>query len=106
MRIDEEQGQQRLWEVLDALELSEKNQEIAKKYLDWEQPGYDGLLVEVEHQDFSELKQDMAVAREYKSYCLKREQKGQYGRLVKFVAAIGGATAYYVLIQRGYQSMP
>ena len=31
MRIDEEQGQQRLWEVLDALELSEKNQEIAKK---------------------------------------------------------------------------
>ena len=32
MRMDKEQGQQRLWEVLDALELSEKNQEIAKKY--------------------------------------------------------------------------
>lgn len=104
--MQEEQGQQKLWKVLDALELSEKNQEIAKKYLDWEKPEYEGILKGVEHQDFSELKQDMAVEREYRSYCLKREQKGQYGRLVKFVAAVGGATAYYVLIQRGYQSMP
>lgn len=106
MRLGEEQGQEKLEKLLDVLELTEKNREIAEKYLSWDQPGFEGLLEQVERQDFSKLeKTDLSAEWEYRSYCQKRNYKEPYGRFVKFAAAVGGATAYYVVVRHGYSNV-
>ncbi len=107
LELGEEQGQQKLLKAVEALELSEKNQEVAKEYLEWEQSGDEKLLEGVEVQDFSRLKPEQkAAAWDYRFYCMKRDLKKQYGRFVRFVAAVGGSTAYYVLTPHGsYQNL-
>lgn len=106
MRLDEEERQEKLLQAIEALGLSEKNREIAQRYLEWDQIGDERLLEGVEPQDFSQLDQEHSVvAWEYKTYCQKRDLRKIYGRFVRFAAAVGGSTAYYVLIRHGYQNV-
>ena len=53
MNIGEERSRQKLLEVLELMELSEKNRQLAEQYLDLDRTEERELLKEAEPQDFS-----------------------------------------------------
>lgn len=103
LNTGEERSRQKLSEVLELMELSEKNRQLAEQYLDPDRTEDRELLAQVEPQDFSRLKQDVhGKCRDYASHCLKRDRKEEFSRFVRFCTAVGGSTAYYVLITYGW----
>ncbi len=103
MNIGEERSRQKLLEVLELMELSEKNRQLAEQYLDLDRTEERELLKEAEPQDFSRLAQDVHnKCRDYVNHCTKREQKEAFNRFVRFCTAVGGSTAYYTLITYGW----
>lgn len=103
MNLGEERSRQKLLEVLELLELTEKNNRLAEQYLDMDQEEDRELLGQTEPQDFSELgKEVFGKCREYTGHCLKRNRKEEFGRFVRFIAAVGGSTAYYTLVSYGW----
>lgn len=103
MNLGEERSRQKLLEILELLKLSEKNSRLAEHYLDLDQPEEPKRLLEAEPQDFSRLTQEVHdKCREYVSHCLKRNRKEEFVRFVRFSAAVGGSTAYYVLVRYGW----
>ncbi len=103
MNLSEERGRQKLLEVLELLELSDKNRILAEKYLELDTEENRELLAGAEPQDFSRLgKEVFDKCRGYKSHCQKRNRKEELERFVRFTAAVGGSTAYYVLVSYGW----
>jgi len=103
MNLNEERNYQRLLNTLDAMKLSETNFGLAEQYLDATQPENRELLEKAEPQDFSELeKENTAKCIDYIDHCTKRGRKEEIGRFVRFAAAVGGSTAYYVLLPWGW----
>lgn len=103
MNSGEERSRQKLLEVLEFLGLTDKNSRLAEQYLDMDQEEDRELLTGAEPQDFSGLsKEASGKCREYTGYCLKRNRKEEFGRFVRFAAAVGGSTAYYVLVSYGW----
>lgn len=98
MNLRDERGYQKLLELLDAMELTAENRKKAEQYLDISQPENGNLLKEVEHQDFSALDQEKKKkGAEYVEHCKKRNRTEELGRYVRFMAAVGGSTASYVI---------
>lgn len=103
MNLGEERSRQKLSEVLELLGLSEKNLKIAERYLDPECGEERDLLLEAELQDLSGLDENARrKCRDYVEHCLKRDRREEFGRFVRFSAAVGGSTAYYVLVGYGW----
>ena len=105
MNLSEERSRQKLLEVIGLLELTDKNRELAEKYLE-EQEGTRELLLGAEPQDFSGLsKEAREKCLDYKNHCLKRNRKEEVERFVRFTVAVGGSTAYYVLVAYGWRNI-
>lgn len=103
MNVGEERNRQKLSEVLELLKLTDKNQILAEQYLDTEREEERELLTGAEPQDFSGLDDGVRKkSREYMSHCLKRNRREEFGRFVRFGAAVGGSTAYYILVSYGW----
>lgn len=103
MNLSEERNYQKLLETLDAMELSEPNRKLAEQYLDAAKEEDRALLEKAEPQDFSRLaKEQCRKCFDYAEHCQKRNRKEEMGRFVRFAAAVGGSTAYYVLIPYGW----
>ncbi len=89
-----------LQDALEALILEEQNRQIAKEYFNRALED-EGLLEDVVYQDFGLLTEKQREA------CLKCCEAIQWQaeqmklRYTKFVAAVGGASAYYVLVKNG-----
>ncbi len=104
MNLSEERSRQKLFDILELLGLSEKNQKTAEQYLDLDRPEDEKLLKETEPQDFSGLSQETrGKCFAYRSHCFRRGRKDEYGRFARFAAAVGGSTSYYVLVNYGWQ---
>ncbi len=102
MNLSEERNYQKLMEVLDALELSAENRRLAEEYLTAREPEQTALLEKAVHQDFSKTdKGKLRQSIDYINQCKKRGRTQEADRFVRFVAAVGGATAYYPLA--GYE---
>lgn len=96
MNLESEKNYQKLMEALDSLELTEGNRKLAEDYLDMSGEEDQALLSRAEHQDFSKLKFGER-SNEYVNHLQKRKRLEEYGRYVRFVAAVGGATAQRVI---------
>ena len=99
MNIKEEKQYEKTMKVLDALQLTEKNRAIAENYMNVSLPENEELLKEVEHQSF---KKEWKHEERYRcaDYVIECRRKGfleHAKRYVRFVIAVGGSTAYYVL---------
>lgn len=103
MNLNEERNYQKLMDILDVLELSEKNQKLAEEYVSPEQSARPELLKEVEQQDFSKLdKEKQRKSTEYVEHCKKRNRMEILERYVRFLVAVGGSTATYMLNNSGW----
>lgn len=103
MNLSEEKNYQKRMDTLDLMGLSEQNRFLAEQYLDMTVPENRELLEKVEHQDFSVLDQEKRrKCNEYVDHLRKRERMDEVGRFVRFAAAVGGSTAYYVLTTYGW----
>ena len=97
MNLNEERNYQRLLEVLDTLELNETNRKLAEQYMDINQPENKELLKNAVRQDFSDLN-DTKESIAYLDHLYKRKRIEELGRYARFMAAVGGSTAHYVLV--------
>ncbi len=103
MNIGEERNYQKAMEALGDLGLTEGNQKLAEQYLEPGREEDKSLLLQVEHQDFSRLQRaDQNKSKEYVEHLKKRNQMDELGRYVRFTAAVGGATAFEVLVSYGW----
>lgn len=103
MIIRENKNQDMLKNALKLLNLTEKNQKLAERYLDLKVPEDPELLKEVERQDFARL-DNSAKDGLYYGFIRKEREKNEtlVGRFVRFVTEAGGTTARYVLSYHGY----
>ncbi|MDE7239869.1 MAG: hypothetical protein K2N41_09185, partial [Lachnospiraceae bacterium] len=103
MNLSEERNYQKRMDTLDLMGLSEQNRILAEQYLDMTGPENRALLEKAEHQDFSVLDQEKRrKCNEYVEHLRKRGRMDEVGRYVRFAAAVGGSTAYYVLLTYGW----
>lgn len=103
MNLSEERNYQKLLDTLEAMNLTEANQKLAEQYLDTSREENRELLLGAEHQDFSGLPtENKAACRAYVEHCKKRNRTEELGRFVRFAAAAGGSTAFYVLVSYGW----
>ena len=103
MNLSEERNYQKLLSTLEAMELSQVNMHLAQQYLDMTREKQPELLTQAEHQDFSRLdKEKCRKCLEYIEHCNKRGRKEEAERFIRFAAAAGGSTAYYVLLSYGW----
>lgn len=103
MNLGEERSRQELMSTLELMNLSSENDALAGRYLDPDVPEDRELLGQAKPQDFSKLGTEAKnQCRKYLGHCLKRNRRDDLGRYVRFAAAVGGSTAYYVLVQYGW----
>lgn len=103
MNLSEERRYQKLFDTLDAMELSETNRQLAEQYLDVTKEEDRTILTKTEHQDFSGLTEEKRrKCTGYVEHCTRRGRTEELGRFVRFAAASGGSTAYYVLLSYGW----
>lgn len=103
MKLNEERNYQMLLNTLDEMELSEENRRLAEEYLETSQAENRELLKGAKPQDFSRLGDDKRKkCVSYLEHLKKRGRTEEYGRFVRFAAAVGGSTAKYVLVSYGY----
>ena len=103
MNLGEERSRQKLMSTLELMNLSSENDALAGRYLDPDVPEDRELLGQAKPQDFSKLGTEAKnQCRKYLGHCLKRNRRDDLGRYVRFAAAVGGSTAYYVLVQYGW----
>lgn len=103
MNLGEERSRQELVRALELLQLTPKNDALSKIYLELDSAEDPALLGGAELQDFSELgKEATGQCRKYINHCLKRNRQEELGRFVRFTAAVGGSTAYYILVNYGW----
>ncbi len=107
MNVKNDRLSQLLEDALFCLKLTEENQKIAGQYLEFGQrpdPSADGtseLLSRVEYQDFALLGPSEREACLDGCQALREEREEELlGRYVRFAAAVGGASAVYVLVRR------
>lgn len=105
MNLSDERNYQKMVELLDSLDLTEKNRQLAEKYLDMDQPEDRMLLSQVEKQNLAKLAKDNCrKSVNYLDHCQKRSRLEEKERYVRFMAAVGGATSYYVFRTYGYNT--
>ncbi len=106
MNLKNDHLSQLMMDALDRLKLTEENRKIAGLYLESGQrpdPSADGtseLLSRVEYQDFALLGPSEREACLDGCQALREEREELLGRYVRFAAAVGGASAVYVLVRR------
>lgn len=103
MIIRENKNRDTLKRALELLDLTEKNQNLAERYLDMSVPEDPELLKEVERQDFARLSND-ARNKLYYDFLRNAREKNEplAERYVRFVVEAGATTARYVLSYHGY----
>lgn len=108
MNIREEKQYEMLQQLLPKLELSEVNKKIAAQYLEDRGQGDSSLLEQTEPQDFTKLQKEVwEQSLEYIADCQKKVKLELLERYTRFVASVGGSTAYYLLARSYYDyNMP
>ncbi|MBR4026516.1 MAG: hypothetical protein IKJ01_03010 [Lachnospiraceae bacterium] len=102
MNLREEKSRLRKMRILLALNLSEKNEKLAKEYLDTTQPENEKLLEEVEHESFTfESNRKILECSLELEVIVKSNDTEYMKRYARFVTAVGGSTAFYVLHKEG-----
>ncbi len=91
-KIDEEIRQA----LLDAMQLSKTNLQIAEEYLDMDFQEEPELLKKVESQDFKFAHFGGRVS--YLEWLQKKKRKEELGRYVRFIVEVGGSTAWRMLV--------
>ncbi len=105
MNFKDERNYQKLLETLEVLQLSEENQKLAEQYLDMTAPEDTALLQKTQRQDFSRPDQnEVRKCRDYMGHLRKRGKTDELSRFVRFVAAVGGSTAYFALVCYGWNT--
>lgn len=96
---------QEMLKMWDALELTEKNRQIVEQYMAIRQPENVELLKEVEYQSLKKdwINENRWKCVDYFKYCRAKYKAEEEKRYVRFVVAVGGSTAYYVLIFHQYE---
>lgn len=103
MIIRANKDQDKLNDALDKLELTEKNRQLAEKYLDLSEAERPELLDEAERQDFSELKMDVHYDLYYHFLePMKKRNEELAGRFLRLIVKIGGTTAQDTVSYYGY----
>lgn len=103
MNLSEERNYQKRMDTLDLMGLTEQNRKLAEQYLDMTGTEKRELLGKVERQDFSVLPPEKRrKCSEYVEHIRKRGRMDEVERYVRFAAAAGGSTAYYVIITYGW----
>lgn len=103
MNQKEERKEQLLRETLEALGLSEKNKELAERYLFSEALEKKSILNEVQRQDFHTLGEKAAEqSAAYEAFCREEQMQKEWESYVRFAAAAGGSTLCYVLGDSAY----
>lgn len=98
MNLRSEQTYQLCQDLLESLHLLEENRRLANEYLDTEQPEDRKLLKNAVPQDFSNLSQEvMSKSLAYMAHLNQGKLAEDFGRYVRFCAAVGGSTARYPL---------
>ena len=98
MNLRSEQTYQLCQDLLESLHLSEENRRLANEYLGTEQPEDRELLKNAVPQDFSNLSHEaIRKSLDYMEHLNQGKLAEDFGRYVRFCAAVGGSTARYVL---------
>ena len=88
MNQKEERKEQLLRETLEALGLSEKNKELAERYLFSEALEKKSILNEVQRQDFHTLGEKAAEqSAAYEAFCREEQMQKEWESYVRFAAA-------------------
>lgn len=89
-------------EYFDQIRLSKTNREIAENYLCMEQPEEPELLREAKYQDLASAVHWIEAKSDYVKWLLKKNRTEELGRLVRLLAAVGGTTAWKLLVSCEY----
>ena len=104
MKLNEERSYEKLMEILDGLDLTEENRQLAAKYFHPAEAENPALLEKAVLQDFSGLaEENQRKSASYVEQCAKRKRTEEMGRYIRFTAAVGGSTAYYLLSRHLYR---
>lgn len=107
MRLTEKEKiqYQEMLKMWDALELTEKNRKLAEQYMGIRQPENVELLKEVEYQNLRKdwMNENRWKCVDYLKYCRGKNKGEEAKRYIRFVIAVGGSTAYYVLVFHEYE---
>ncbi len=90
--------------ALQLLKLTQKNMELAEKYLDMSGPEDQELLKGAEHQDFTELDTGPQQSVYNSLGYFKRNNEALARRLIRFLAEVGGATSRRILSYYGWNN--
>ncbi|MDE5824790.1 MAG: hypothetical protein K2H91_08950 [Lachnospiraceae bacterium] len=85
------------------MHLTAKNEPIARQYLDMDNEENPALLEQVHHQDLSSLF-PMNGYSEYLKWLYKNKRTEELSRYVRFVAEVGGSTAWRILANDNYDA--
>ncbi|MDE7416468.1 MAG: DUF4132 domain-containing protein [Lachnospiraceae bacterium] len=85
------------------MHLTAKNEPIARQYLDMDNEENPALLEQVHHQDLSSLF-PMNGYSEYLKWLHKNKRTEELSRYVRFVAEVGGSTAWRILANDNYDA--
>ena len=98
MNLRSEQTYQLCQDLLDSLHLSAENRRLANEYLGTEQSEDRELLKSAVPQDFSNLSHEaIGKSLAYMAHLNQGKLAEDFGRYVRFCAAVGGSTARYPL---------
>ena len=98
MNLRSEQAYQLCQDLLESLHLLEENRRLANEYFDMEQPEDRELLKNAVPQDFSKLSYEVITkSLAYMAHLNQGKLAEDFGRYVRFCAAVGGSTARYPL---------
>ena len=98
---DETKEKQMRQLLLDNLKLSNKNREIAERYLDMECPEDDTLLDGVERQNFTSF---WRRSGDYVEWLRKKKRLEELGRYLRFLMQAGGAAMWIFFVQESYRA--
>lgn len=85
------------------MHLTAENELVARQYLDMDSEENPVLLKQVQHQDLSSLFPMNGYA-EYLKWLHKNKRIEELTRYVRFVAAVGGSTAWRILVNDNYEA--
>lgn len=100
MKLSDERNYQELLDVLEGLGLSEENQKTADAYFGERGEPDETFLARLRLQDLSGLSEEAKIKSiHYLANLNKRGRTEAFSRYVRFVAALGGSTAGYVMVR-------
>ncbi len=103
MNLNRGYNDQKLQEILEGLKLSEELRQEAELFLDPTMPDDGSFLSKLSLQDLSETDKDLRQkSAAYVEHLRKRGRTDELSHYIKFLAALGGSTAGYLIATYGW----